>query len=108
MEYPAHLTDTNIPYILIIVDVTSRYAFYSFLDGKARKSVLDGFKNILNQIQKKRKSCSFTSETNMTFYSDFGTEFTNPKLAEFLLKRWKSLIFNSGTPKIKKLGMFIY
>ena len=64
-EFPAKITEQEenpVKYIFLMIDVVSRYCFYTILRYKRSKNIQDGFRKILTEIKEFRRDSLFTSQ----------------------------------------------
>ena len=90
------LSNRIMNYALIAICHSSKYVFYTLLRRKSAQCMKIAFKDILKQIRKLKKKDLFTrsSKENITFYSDFGAEFS-PTTQTFL-EAYDATLINVG------------
>ena len=79
---------SNFKYILIVIDVVSRFIFTKGIKTKQSSKSTDdiptAFMYILRQIRALKTDNNIESESYISFYSDLGTEFTSKYMAKLL------------------------
>ena len=93
LEPPKVFADKTYKYVLVVIDVVTRYLFTHPLKNKKSSTEADevpkALKAILRQIQAEklnRSSSSIVSQNFLLFYSDLGKEFDNSFMTKFLEK----------------------
>lgn len=99
-EPPRIFSDQTYKYILVVIDVVTRFILTYPLKSKKCKVMSDpvprAMLQVLKDIQKlKIDITTIESDKLLLFYSDLGTEFTN-KLMKALLKKYDSILFTLG------------
>ena len=105
MQIPSRLVKYEKLYIFLALDVVSRYLFYYFIKTKNEKDITLAFKKVILQIRRKQKQTPLVLQnSHLTFYGDSGQEFQFRNLKNVELQKLQASLFNSGIPRVKKLG----
>ena len=92
-------------YVMICIDVVSKYVFYSFLERKLRDNVKLAISIILKNIRKeKKKSLFYNVNKSLTFFADYGQEFLFEDV-KLYCKEKGAILLDNGMPGVKKLGI---
>ena len=99
-EPPRIFSDQTYKYILVVIDVVTRFILTYPLKNKKCTVMSDPVPRamllVLKDIQKLRIDITtIESDKLLLFYSDLGSEFTN-KLMKALLKKYDSILFTLG------------
>ena len=92
--------DNAFKYYLIVIDVTTRFAFVEGLRNKTAKSVTDKLIDVIYQIRNLQSA--IMKDNEILFYSDFGGEFISAYTKDKLKQNNALLFVVGGEHKARK------
>ena len=100
LHEPGQVYSDNIyKYVIVVIDVVTRYIFTRALKSKKCKKANDpvpqALKSILSEIHQLKVKSSINSQNFLLFYSDLGKEFDN-KLMGRLMKKYNAGLLTLG------------